>query len=35
VLAVMQTHVSEGKMLAILDELPKDIRHLWTDAVSE
>jgi uncharacterized protein (DUF2267 family) len=35
VLAVMQTHVSEGKMLAILDELPKDIRHLWMDAVSE
>lgn len=33
VVAVMQTHVSAGEMQAILDELPKDIRHLWTDVV--
>jgi uncharacterized protein (DUF2267 family) len=35
VLAVMQAHVSEGEMQAILEELPKDIRHLCTDAVAD
>jgi uncharacterized protein (DUF2267 family) len=35
VMAVLQTHVSEGEMQAIWEGLPKDIRDLWPDAMPE
>jgi uncharacterized protein (DUF2267 family) len=35
VLAVLQMHISDGELQAILDALPKDIRHLCRDALVE